>query len=56
MNNVKKNRDVEYLRLRLLYYEIHEEYERAEKIKQWIIELGGNPVIDNEKNKRNKKN
>lgn len=37
--------DIEYLKIRLRYHILHEEYEKAEKIKKWIIELGGDPTI-----------
>lgn len=53
--------DIEYLKIRLKLYLNEEDYEKAEVIKQWIIELGGNPEIENvekllvEKNKKNGK-
>jgi len=39
--------DITYLRLKLMIYLYEEEYEKAEVIKKWIIELGGNPEIEN---------
>lgn len=53
--------DIEYLKLKLKLYLLEENYEKAEVIKKWIIELGGNPEIENldeilvEKNKKNGK-
>lgn len=53
--------DIEYLKIRLKLYLNEEDYEKAEVIKQWIIDLGGNPEIENvdellvEKNKKNGK-
>jgi hypothetical protein len=39
--------DIEYLKLKLKLYLLEENYEKAEVIKKWIIELGGNPEIKN---------
>ena len=39
--------DIAYLRLKLMIYLHEEEYEKAEVMKKWIIELGGNPEIEN---------
>jgi hypothetical protein len=39
--------DITYLRLKLMVYLYEEEYEKAEVMKKWIIELGGNPEIEN---------
>jgi hypothetical protein len=53
--------DIEYLKLKLKLYLLEENYEKAEVIKKWIIELGGNPEIKNlneilvGKNKKNGK-
>lgn len=53
--------DIEWLKIKLKIYLHEEKYEKAEVIKQWIIELGGNPEIKNidellvEKNKKNGK-
>ena len=53
--------DIEYLKLKLKLYLLEENYEKAEVIKKWIIDLGGNPQIENvdeillEKNKKNGK-
>ena len=53
--------DIEYLKLKLKLYLLEEDYEKAEVIKKWIIDLGGNPEIENvdeilvEKNKKNGK-
>lgn len=38
--------DIRYLKLKLVLYLYEERYERAEVMKQWIIELGGNPEIE----------
>ena len=53
--------DIEYLKIKLKLYLLEENYEKAEVIKKWIIDLGGNPEIENvdeilvEKNKKNGK-
>tara|TARA_Y100000389_G_scaffold138948_1_gene136696 strand:- start:3815 stop:3997 length:183 start_codon:yes stop_codon:yes gene_type:complete len=53
--------DIKYLKIKLKLYLLEENYEKAEVIKQWIIELGGNPEIKNidellvGKNKKNGK-
>lgn len=53
--------DIEYLKLKLKLYLLEEDYEKAEVIKKWIIDLGGNPEIENvdeilvEKNRKNGK-
>lgn len=39
--------DINYLKIKLKLYLLEENYEKAEIIKQWIIELGGNPEIEN---------
>lgn len=39
--------DITYLRLKLMIYLYEEEYEKAEVMKKWIVELGGNPEIEN---------
>lgn len=39
--------DITYLRLKLMIYLYEEEYEKAEVMKRWIVELGGNPEIEN---------
>ena len=35
--------DIEYLKVKMYIYVIKEEYEKAEQMKQWIIDLGGDP-------------
>jgi len=37
--------DIEYLKLKMKLYVKEEQYEKAAKIKKWIIELGGDPDI-----------
>lgn len=44
--------DIEYLKLKMEYYVLKEEYEKAEKLKKWIVELGGDPELK----KKNVKN
>ena len=39
--------DINFLKIKLKLYLLEENYEKAEIIKQWIIELGGNPEIEN---------
>jgi protein-arginine kinase activator protein McsA len=39
--------DIKYLKLKMQLYIVSEEYEKAAELKQWIIELGGNPEIEN---------
>jgi hypothetical protein len=58
MSKSPNSRDIEYLKLKLQYYVLNEQYEKAETIKKWIIDLGGNPTIENEDKsiKSNKKN
>jgi hypothetical protein len=38
--------DISFLKMKLLQYVIEEKYEKAEVIKKWIIELGGDPCLD----------
>ena len=53
------DRDIEFLKLKIKLYIVNEEYEKAAELKQWIIEMGGNPEIENvemlieDRNKRN---
>jgi hypothetical protein len=41
------DRDIEFLKLKIKLYIVNEEYEKAAELKQWIIEMGGNPEIEN---------
>lgn len=63
--NNKKNKDnttkmaqedIEYLKLKMQQRIINEQYESAEKIKQWIIELGGDPELEPQKELKKSKN
>jgi hypothetical protein len=53
------DRDIEFLKLKIKLYIVNEEYEKAAELKQWIIEMGGNPEIENvemlieDRNRRN---
>lgn len=38
--------DIRYLKLKLMLYLCEENYERAEVMRKWIVELGGNPEIE----------
>jgi hypothetical protein len=38
--------DIEYLKVKMYIYVIKEEYEKAEQMKKWIIELGGDPTFN----------
>jgi len=38
--------DIEYLKVRMRLYILEEEYEKAAELKKWIIDLGGNPELD----------
>lgn len=38
--------DIEYLKVRMRLYILEEEYEKAAELKRWIIDLGGNPELD----------
>jgi len=38
--------DIEYLKLRMRLYILEEEYEKAAELKRWIIDLGGNPELE----------
>lgn len=48
--------DIEYLKLKMQQHILNEEYESAEKLKQWIIELGGNPELEPQKDVKKSKN
>lgn len=37
--------DINYLRLKLKLYIHEEQYEKAEVMRRWIVELGGDPEI-----------
>ena len=41
------DRDIEFLKLKIKLYIVNEEYEKAAELKQWIIEMGGDPEIEN---------
>jgi hypothetical protein len=41
------DRDIEFLKLKIKLYIVNEEYEKAAELKKWIIEMGGDPEIDN---------
>jgi len=38
--------DIEYLKVRMRLYILEEEYEKAAELKKWIIDLGGDPELD----------
>ena len=38
--------DIEYLKVRMRLYILEEEYEKAAELKNWIIDLGGDPELD----------
>jgi hypothetical protein len=38
--------DIEYLKVRMRLYILEEEYEKAAELKRWIIDLGGDPELD----------
>jgi len=38
--------DIEYLKIRMRLYILEEEYEKAAELKKWIIDLGGDPELD----------
>ena len=44
--NTKESADIRLLKMRLRLLVQNENYEIAERIKNWIIELGGNPSIN----------
>jgi hypothetical protein len=48
--------DIKYLKLKMQQYILNEEYESAERLKQWIIELGGNPELEPQKEPKKSKN
>jgi hypothetical protein len=41
------DKDIEFLKIKMKLYIVNEEYEKAAKLKKWIIEMGGDPNIDN---------
>jgi hypothetical protein len=53
------DRDIEFLKLKIKLYIVNEEYEKAAELKKWIIEMGGDPEIENvemlieDRNRRN---
>lgn len=48
--------DIEYLKVKIQKHILNEEYELAEKLKQWIIELGGNIELNTQKETKLTKN
>jgi len=38
--------DIEYLKIRMRLYILEEEYEKAAELKKWIIDLGGDPELE----------
>ena len=40
--------DIKFLKTKMQLRIIEEEYERAAKMKKWIIELGGDPTLQND--------
>jgi hypothetical protein len=47
--------DIEYLKLKMFSYVENEQYEKAEVMKKWILDLGGDPKETNLKTKVEKK-
>jgi hypothetical protein len=41
------DKDIEFLKLKIKLYIVNEEYEKAAELKKWVIEMGGDPKIDN---------
>jgi|TARA_B100001094_G_scaffold325072_1_gene378786 hypothetical protein len=41
------DKDVDFLKLKIKFYIVNEEYEKAAELKKWIIEMGGDPEIEN---------
>lgn len=41
------DKDIEFLKIKMKLYIVNEEYEKAAELKKWIIEMGGDPNIDN---------
>ena len=41
------DKDIEFLKLKIKLYIVNEEYEKAAELKKWIIEMGGDPEIEN---------
>jgi protein-arginine kinase activator protein McsA len=41
------DKDIDFLKLKIKLYIVNEEYEKAAELKKWIIEMGGNPKIEN---------
>ena len=40
------DRDIEFLKLKIKLYIFNEEYEKAAELKKWVIEMGGDPEIE----------
>ena len=53
------DRDIEFLKIKIKLYIVNEEYEKAAELKRWVIEMGGDPEIENvemlieDRNRRN---
>ncbi len=41
------DKDIEFLKLKIKLHIVNEEYEKAGELKKWIIDLGGDPEIEN---------
>ena len=41
------DKDIGFLKLKIKFYIVNEEYEKAAELKKWIIEMGGDPEIEN---------
>ncbi len=41
------DKDIEFLKLKIKLHIVNEEYEKAAELKKWIIDLGGDPEIEN---------
>ncbi len=40
------DKDIRILKLKLKLYLLQEDYEKAEVMKNWIIDLGGDPEVE----------
>lgn len=40
------DRDIKFLKIKLKLYLYEEKYEKAATMKDWIIELGGDPEVE----------
>lgn len=41
------DKDIEFLKLKMKVHILNEHYEKAAMLKKWIIEMGGDPNIEN---------